>query len=157
MTNIPERLRRALESDCAESMCEIIDDKRPEDFAALKTFLSLDLSVIPNLLTKAIYVLGRWEDPAVVPDIIDILPRLNEEGRITAADALSKLGTTQALEEVVKNANDPSPYVRKIVIRTLGKMGSPDAHKKLEQIAASDPEEWVRLLASKYLQPKKTK
>lgn len=151
MSNIRGRLRKALESDCAEDICQIIDEKRPEDFAALRTFLSLDPSINPKLRTKAIYALGRWGDPVVVPGITKIMPKLDEPGRISGTDALSRLGTTNALEAVAERANDPSPNVRKIVVRALGKMKNPEAKTKLKAIATSDPEEWIRSSASKYL------
>ncbi len=82
----------------------------------------------------------------------DRLQQLDEVGRVTATDALSRLGTMEALEAVAERANDPSPNVRKIVVPTLGKIGNPAAKTKLQTMATSDPEEWIRNTASKYLE-----
>lgn len=153
MAQISERLRRALESDDACLLTDVVKAGRQEDFEALQSLLSLDPSINPGHRRKAIYALGRWGDSAAVSDIRSLLPHLDEAGRISAIGALGRLGTEAALEGVLEHATDPSPHVRKFAARALGRIDTPEARKKLKEIKAKDEMEYVRTVASKQLRP----
>lgn len=149
MIQIPDELRMALESDDGESLSEIVERKRPRDFDALRELLSLDPSIPPQYRTKALAALGRWGDPAIVPTIRDLLPELSERERISAIDALGWVGTREALTVVSEYTSDPSPQVRKFVAMALRRIDTREARSALKKMAAEDPEDWVRAVASK--------
>jgi len=153
MPKISEKLLRALESDDACELGRVIKERKQEDFEALQPLLSLDPSINPEHRAKAIYALGRWGNPTAVVAIRNILPRLDEAGRISAIDALGMLGTKEALEDILDYVNDPSPHVRKFVTRALGRINTPKAQAKLKEIAAKDSVDYIRALASKYIKP----
>ena len=151
MAGESERLRSALESDCAVGISQVIEEKRQEDFEALQALLSLDPSVNPRHRLKAIHALGRWGDPAPAVAICNVLHHLDETGRIRAIDALGRLGTTEALAAVIECADDASLHVRKFVTNALGRINTPAAQAKLRDIESQDSVEYVRTLAAKHL------
>lgn len=153
MKDISKELLIALESDDAKELEKIIKRRKPEDFKSLQSLLSLDPSVKPEHRAGALYALGKWGDPASVVIIRNIFPHLEEMGRISAIDALGKLGTQEALESILNHARDSSPHVRKFVAIALGKINTPKARAKLTEIAAKDPEDYIRAIASDYLRP----
>jgi HEAT repeat protein len=153
MANISKELLEALEADESGELDQVIKDARQEDFEALQSLLSLDPSVNPQHRARALYALGRWGDPTPVPAIHNILPHLDETGRISAIDALGRLGTEEALTGVLEHVNDPSPHVRKFVTYALGRMNTPEARAKLKEIETTDPLDFVRERASKILEP----
>lgn len=153
MAQVSEALLGALESDCATDLEYVIKEKKQEDFEVLQGFLSLDPSISSQHRTRALYALGRWGNPVVVDNIRRILPDLDEAGRISAVDALGRLGTHEALEGILNRANDPSPQVRKVVVYALSKSNALEARVKLREIATRDPIDYVRERASKYIEP----
>lgn len=90
-------------------------------------------------------------DPPSIAKIREILPRLDEAGRISAISAFGRLNVKEATEAVLENVNDPSPQVRKTAVAALAKIKTPEAKGKLKEIAERDPEQWIRSKASKYL------
>jgi HEAT repeat protein len=151
MTQISERLRRALESDCTADISQIIAEKRPEDLEQLKRLLTLDTSVDTKYRTRAIHILGRWGHPQSVAKIHEILPQLDEAGRISAVSALGRLNTKKAIAAVLESVNDSSPQVRKTAVTALAKINTQETKAKLREISERDPEQWIRAKASKYL------
>jgi HEAT repeat protein len=151
MTELPEDLRVALDSDDAEEFGQLLRRRRPEDFQALQQLLSPDLSIPPDHRTKALYALGRWGDPSVVPVIRRLLPELDERGRISALSALGHLETSEAVAAILEHADDRSPQVRKAAAVALARSTRPDAHAKLQELAANDPVPWIRHLAARHI------
>jgi HEAT repeat protein len=149
---LPDELTRALEAEEAEGLNEIIRAHREGDFESLRGLVSTDPSVDKGHRNKALYALGRWGNPSVVPDIERVLPELDETGRIAAIDALGQLGTEQALEAVTRYSSDPAPQVRKAVVLALSRIGAPEAQTRLRAMANEDPEEWIRGLAARHLE-----
>jgi HEAT repeat protein len=135
MTQISERLRRALESDCTTDITQIIQERRPEDIEQLRQLVTLDPSVDTKYRTRAIHVLGRWGDPPSIAKIREILPRLDEAGRISAISAFGRLNIKEATDAVLENVNDPSPQVRKTAVSALAKIMTPEVKGKLKEIA----------------------
>jgi HEAT repeat protein len=117
----------------------------------LRSLVTLDPSVDTKYRTRAIHILGRWEDPPSIAKIREILPSLDEAGRISAISAFGRLNVKEATEAVLENVNDPSPQVRKTAVAALAKIKTPEAKGKLKEIAERDPEQWIRSKASKYL------
>jgi HEAT repeat protein len=152
MTEMSELLRMALEADDACEMGRVIQARRAEDFQALSALLSPDPSVKPQHRNRAIYALGRWGDPAPVARIRQLLPLLDEGGKITAIGALGRLGTAEALQGVLGYATDPSPHVRKSVVNALGAINTPAARAKLKEIAEGQELEPIRSAASQHLE-----
>ena len=149
MAELSAELRAALEAEEAGELNQLIQRRLAEDFAALRSLLSLDPSVSSDLRRKAMYALGRWGDTSVVPEISRILPHLEEQGRISALSALGRLGTGEAVSKILTFANDPSPQVRKTVAVALGRAGTPEALARLRDLAANDPLPWVREVAAR--------
>jgi HEAT repeat protein len=140
-------LKAALDAEESELLNRIIRAGKREHFESLRR-LALDPTAQTEYRTKALYALGRWGDPSVVPDLVRILPELEERERIAAIDALGRLGTKESLDAIAPYADDPSPQVRKFVVKALGRIGGREAESKLQAIARQDPQEWVRELAA---------
>lgn len=149
MVNLSEDLSRALESDCASSLSEIIARNRQEDFDAFQDLLATDADVNQEYLAKAVYALGRWGNPAAVDSILRSLDSLNELGRISAVDALGRLGTEAALSGVMDCANDDSPQVRKFAAIALKSFNNSVARAKLQEMISQEPIDFVRQQAAK--------
>jgi HEAT repeat protein len=151
MAELPDELRAALEADDAEDLSRLLRDRRPEVVEGLRSLLTLDPSVPPDHRTKALHALGMLDDRAVVPTIIRILPQLDERGRISALHALGRLDTPEAIAAVIDHADEPSPQVRKAALLALSRNPTPEARRKLQDIAASDPVDWVREAARRHV------
>jgi HEAT repeat protein len=151
MATLSKELTAVLDCDCPQELEGVLKARRPEDFQALQSLLSLDSSIKPGHRSNALYLLGRWGDPAPVSNICRILPQLNESGRISAIDALGRLGTREALTAILDYVSDPSFHVRKFVVRALGRINSPEAQTRLREIEAKDPVDYIRHQASAYL------
>lgn len=152
MAKLSARMQRALDSDCADDLNEIILAKRKADFDGLRKLISTEPDVEPRYRTLAIYALGRWGNQAVVDDILQVLPQLDETGVLTAMDSLGRLGSQKALQGILEHADDPSPQVRKFAIRALGRFETQDAREKLREINVKDPDQRLRDLARKYIE-----
>jgi HEAT repeat protein len=70
-------------------------------------------------------------------------------GRVTAVDALGRLGTPEVVGAIIARAEDPSPTVRKFVARALGKMNVSESLAKLSDMERKDPETFIREVAAK--------
>ncbi|HEU4456567.1 MAG TPA: HEAT repeat domain-containing protein [Longimicrobium sp.] len=149
---ISPELRDALKAFEIGLLDQVVARRRPEDFAALRRLLAEDGEVSPNDRQRAMYALGKWDDPSVVPEIVARLPELKESHRITAIEALGRLGTGQARAAVEAHADDPSPHVRKFVVEALSRIGDPAAEETLRRMAREDGQEWVRNLAARRMQ-----
>lgn len=149
---ISSKLGKALEADEAEELNKVILARRPEDFDALVGLATASDGVDPMHRRRALYALGRWGDRAVVPLIVQVLPRLDNGAKIAAIDALANLPTPEGLTAIQVHADDPSPQVRKLVVQALAAVPDSRSAATLESMAQSDPEEWVRALAQNYLQ-----
>ena len=149
MVELSNELRAALEAEEAGELVQLVRRGRPEDFVALRSLLSVDPSIPPGFRTKAMYALGRWGDPSVVPDITRLLPELGERERVGALSALGHLGASEAAPAILEFANDPSPQVRKAAAVALSRTATPEAATKLRDLAANDPLPWIRELAAR--------
>ncbi|MGH1485797.1 MAG: HEAT repeat domain-containing protein [Cellvibrionaceae bacterium] len=156
MKNFSIELTNAVESDCAHSMEQLMKSKRSQDFSDLLALLKRDADGSYSKV-KALYALGRWGDESAIKPIVDIIPTLNELERVTAVDALGRLGSTNALDGVLDLKGDPSPHVRKFVIRALSRFKKPQAEKELKRIQKEDEEAFIRDYAGKYVSQKKPK
>jgi HEAT repeat protein len=146
---LPEELRRALEADDAEDFQLLLRHRRPEDREALLALLTTDPSVPADHRTKALYGLGQWGDPTVVPAIARLLPDLDVRGRIAALSALGRLPTPESVTALTEHVHDASPQVRKTAVVALSKSDAPEARATLQEVAAAEPVPWVRDLAAR--------
>lgn len=155
---LSDELKFALEADELGELDKIIRTRSKDHFESLQKLLSIDEPAINKEYRKrALYALGRWEDPSAVKNIEKILGELDESARITAIDALGRLGTKKALKIIPKYSKDPSPHVRKIVVSSLSRIGNSEALSKLRTIANEDSEDWVRVMAAKQLKKRSNK
>ncbi len=144
---IPGDLAKALNAFEAGPLDQLIRQKRPEHFEALQRLVSTTPATESRFRQKALYALGRWGDPSVVPLLVAVLPALADKERMTAIDALGRLGTDDAREAIVSHTADPSPQVRKFVVEALARLGGTEASASQREMAAHDPEDWIRDLA----------
>lgn len=149
MAELSKELRAALEAEESGELARLLTRRRSADFQALRSMLSLAPSIPPDFRRKAMYALGRWGDPSVVPEIRRLLPQLDEGERIAAISALGQLGTQEAVAAVIEFADDRSPQVRKSAALALKRTRSPEAEAKLRDIAVNDPLSWIRELAAR--------
>jgi HEAT repeat protein len=155
MKNFSIELTNAVESDCAHSMEQLMEAKRDQDFTGLLSLLKKDADG-SYAKVKALYALGRWGNQSAAPSIREVIPNLNEIERLTAVDALGRLGSTDALDGVIQLREDPSPHVRKFVVKALSRFKKPKAEKELELMQNEDKEEFIREYAKKYSTKKRS-
>jgi HEAT repeat protein len=147
--DLSPELDEALRSFEIGAMDNVIARHDPRDFEVLRQLVAGGEAVDPGDRQRAIYALGKWGDPAAVPDIIAVLPSLEPTQSMTAIEALGRLGTDEARAAVESYVSDPSPHVRKFVVEALARMESPAADDVIGTVAATDDEPWVRALASR--------
>jgi HEAT repeat protein len=148
---LSEELELALQADDSGRLQEIIEKGKQEDFGALQSLLTTSEAVNPAYRRKALWALGRWDNPEVVPRIREIMPQLPEVERIAAVDALGRIGTPEALAGVIAAADDESLDVQRFVVRALGRINTGPATEKLREIEARTSDEDMRQLISKQL------
>jgi HEAT repeat protein len=153
--DLPDDLHIALEADDAEPLDQLIRSGRPEIFATLRELATTFQVVNPMYRTRALYALGRLADQEVVPEIVDVLPRLDEPGRIAAIDALGRLQAAEGFDAIRSYADDPSPHVRKFVVEALARFQTPASTGTLRAMSESDPIDWVRTRAMSALSNRK--
>ncbi|WP_084112912.1 HEAT repeat domain-containing protein [Belnapia moabensis] len=151
MSDLPARVTKALNSDCAADLEEILYERRADDFVLVQGFIASERKAGFEHRARAIYLLGRWGDPAAVPTILNILPQLDDRGRIAAIDALGRFGTQEAVAAVIENSRHPSPQIRKIAVHVLGRFDSGEAKERLRETERTDSNALIRKLASKAL------
>ena len=144
MTTVSPELQRALDSSCATGVDELLQARRPEDLEALRALVSLDPGIDPSWRQNAIYLLGRFGDTGAAGQILGLLPRLDERERINAVTALGQIGTDEAIDGVLNATRDPSPDVRRFAAYALARADTPTARERLDDLASSDPVEFVR-------------
>jgi HEAT repeat protein len=151
MTSMSSELRRAMESDCATGVEEVVAARRPDDLAALRALLRADADVPPSSRQNAIHILGRWGDSDSAAAIRSLLPTFDERERINAAAALGQLDSPDAEAAVMDLSGDDSPDVRRFAAYALSKSASEDARDRLRDMESTDPERFVRDAAERSL------
>jgi HEAT repeat protein len=151
MTDMPPELLRAMESDCATGVEEVVAVRRLDDLDALRSLLRADVDVPPSFRQNAIHILGRWGDSESVGAIRSLLPTFDERERINAVDALGRLGGPDAEAAVFEVAGDDSPDVRRFAAYALANLGTEAARDRLRDMQSSDPERTVRVAAERSL------
>lgn len=146
----PTTVQQALIAEESDLLGAIIDERDPEDFEILSALaLEPDQTVSEAVRRRALYAVGRWGDARVVPALVQSLPHLTSLERLTAVDALGRLGGEEAENALADLADDPSEQVRKFVVRALQQIDTPSARAQLDTIAASETEtDWIRSLAA---------
>lgn len=77
-----------------------------------------------RIRVAAVTHLGKLRHRASAPAIVRALSRLNEEGRIEAAHALSRMGATEQVGSLLGLLRDPSPRIRDAAADALGWIGT---------------------------------
>jgi HEAT repeat protein len=151
MSKMSAELSRAMESDCATGVEEVVAARRPEDLTALRALLRADADVPPSFRQNAIHILGRWGDADSAPAIRSLLPTLDERERINAVDALGRLDSPEAEAAVMDLAGDESPDVRRFAAYALSNVTTDPARGLLRDMLSTDPEQSVRDAAERSL------
>jgi HEAT repeat protein len=151
MTNkMSSNLAEALQSDCARSFETVLSERNPDDFEALIS-IAADKTSSPAQRSTAIFLLGAWGDIKAVDTITSALPGLPDAEKVSALDALGRLGSPAALKAVREFTTAESPNVRKFAVHALARIGSPEALEALAEIQKREPVEYVRKAAERYL------
>jgi HEAT repeat protein len=151
MISMSSQLRRAMESDCATGVEDILAARRPDDLAALRALLRPGPDVPPSLRQNAIHILGRWGDSESAAAIRSLLPTFDERERINAVDALGQLDSPDAEAAVLDLAGDDSPDVRRFAAYALSNLATEAARGRLRDMQSTDPERFVRVAADRSL------
>jgi HEAT repeat protein len=145
MVELRDELELALNGIEAEGLDRIADEADSADFEALEELVR-SADTAPAARRRALYALGRWpgREDEVLAAVRAALPVMNERERIAAADALGRVGTPAAREELVALESDPAPDVRRQVVHALARIGGETAHEELRTLAEDDPVAYVR-------------
>jgi HEAT repeat protein len=97
-------------------------------------------------------------DPNAIPSLLRALDSQDAYVRITAAEALGKIGQAVAIERLFETYDDPRPDVRRRVIRALERIGTePKANAAAQVVpglarALDDTEPLIRWAAKSALE-----
>jgi hypothetical protein len=150
VAELPEELQAALEADDAGELGDIIRRGQPEHLAALKELVA-ETDADAVLLARAIYALGAWGDTGAAPLILSRMDGLDNQGRLSALNALGRLNVPEGLDVLIDATRDESPQIRKIAVSALARSDSPRATTRLEELASDDPTDWIRADARRAL------
>lgn len=148
MSNISDRAERMLATDCGHSLEELAQDATTDDIARLIAVVE-DPNETPPRLQRAIFIVGRMRRKEGLDPILSAVSRLDEAGRIAAADALGRIGGAKARDALIKLSDDKVSHVRKFAATGLARIGDTRAMKRLRQLAEEDSESFVRGIARK--------
>lgn len=157
MAELSQRVRDVMETDCAHTLEDLVAKPTDEEIRELITIVADEAEMTPNQRQRAVYMLGRMGREEAAPVIIKALPRLDEGGRIAAADALGRLATPEAQAKVIELSNDPAPQVRKFAAKALARIGTSPAIGFLRGMVDGDEEPFVRAAAGKVLSRMETR
>lgn len=145
--DIPNDLRKALEAFESGLLLDIVKDQNPENYEGLKAIIADKDKYDKSYVQKALFALGRWQDPEIVQEIEQLLPELNEVQRVTAIHALGDIGSDQSLEILTRYFDDSSAQVRSALIDALSSYKNSGAQQLIKKLSANDSEEWLRTKA----------
>jgi HEAT repeat protein len=97
-------------------------------------------------------------DSNAIPALLRALDSDDAYVRITAAEALGKIGHAVAIERLIATFDDPRPDVRRRVIRALERIGTEPSANAAAQVVPGlargldDPEPLIRWAAESALQ-----
>ena len=115
----------------------------PQALPHLRTLIEAD---DPMRASKAAYLASLIGGPDAIEVLDDASRRKEPEVRVAVAHALQN--TRDAPPQlVVRLLGDADPGVRKLALRTAGRLKSPELRPKVETIAKRDPEEFLRKMA----------
>ncbi|NQT95525.1 MAG: HEAT repeat domain-containing protein [Candidatus Omnitrophica bacterium] len=100
-----------------------------------------------DLRVLCVDTLGEIKDKRAVPVIISVLEEKKMTMRYNAARALGKIGDNKATPPLIKLLKDTEWEVRFFTAEALGKIGDDRAAKPLANVALSDSQVKVRLVA----------
>ena len=135
-----EELRNALTSDCAHSMEPLLEKKQSSDFDELLNLVSFG----SENRRRALFLLGVWEDSRAITPITKVLPELAEVEQMAAINALGRIGTDEAIENLAQFAKSESVDVKRITLQALGRVNTDRARNILEEVTATDPDQFVK-------------
>lgn len=151
MAELSQRVRDVMETDCAHTLEDLVAKPSDAEIRELIAVVDDEAEMTPNQRQRAVYMLGRMGRAEAVPSIIKALPRLDEGGKVAAADALGRLATTEAQAAVVDLSHDRAPQVRKFAAKALARIGTSASIGHLRGMVDGDEEPFVRASAGKVL------
>jgi HEAT repeat protein len=143
MIELEEPLSSELSASCAHTVYAILKRRSESDFEQLRQVVQA-YEVDERVRQSSIMLLGRWGRPEAAPDIIALLPALDERGLINAVDALGRLASPEAIEAVMELSYHPSPDVRRFAVYALERAETPETMIRLSEMAQNDEADFVR-------------
>lgn len=151
MPELTQRVRDVMETDCAHTLEDLVAKPSDTEIRELIAVVEDEAEMTPNQRQRAVYMLGRMGRAEAAPTIIKALPRLDEGGKVAAADALGRLATAEAQAAVMELSHDRAPQVRKFAAKALARIGTNAAIGHLRGMIDGDEEPFVRASAGKVL------
>ena len=151
MADLSERVKAVMETDCAHTLEDLVAKPSAPEIRELIAVVEGDAGATANQRQRAVYMLGRMGRTEAAPTIVKALPKLDEGGRIAAADALGRLATPEAQAKVVELSLDAAPQVRKFAAKALARIGTQATIGHLRGMVDGDEESFVRATAGKVL------
>ena len=115
----------------------------------------LDDSEVP-VRRAAAAAFGKLRDPRAVTLLTTLLSRSDESPfvRSYAAVSLGALKDRAAVEALVEALDSAEPLLRRAAARALCRIDDPRPRRRLETMAADDPDKSVRQIVDRYLNPR---
>ena len=151
MAELSQRVRDVMETDCAHTLEDLVAKPSDSEIRELIGIVDDEAQMTPNQRQRAVHLLGRMGRTEAVPNIVKALPRLDEGGKVAAANALGRLATPEAQQAVMDLSYDRAPQVRKFAARALARIGTNATLGHLRGMVDGDEEPFVRAAAGKVL------
>jgi HEAT repeat protein len=105
-----------------------------------------DPAQLPSTRTRAVASMAQVDNPAAVDSLKAIVAdaKVDAQYRSTAVLALGYRTGEQALPQLEPLLDDKSPQMRDAAARAIGKVGTPDARKSLEERLGKEQDPAVR-------------
>lgn len=95
----------------------------------------------PQVRYEALTSLGLLADPQSVPLLVEATRSADQYARLWGIDALCVMGAPEAAEAGLRLLDDPSPYVRRRVLRVCGAaLTTAAADQRIVALAVHDPD-----------------
>ena len=122
--------------------------KRKLGEAALPLLMQLVKGGDLALATKATYLASMIRSPKTVPVLEAAAASSEPVLRVAAAAGIRNLPVTQAERLMDRLQTDPDSGVRKVMLRSAAAFTSPRVAERLQRMAKTDPEPFLRELAT---------
>lgn len=99
---------------------------------------------------------GKLRDPRAVAPLVSLLQRSDEATfvRSYAAVSLGSIKARESVEALIAALDAADPLLRRSAARALCRIGDPRSNERLADLAVADPDNTVRQIVERYLNPR---